>query len=432
MHHVRTAWIRWAIAATVACACAAAVSPAALAKVRRTYTLVVSPARVLPAKSKRFFVALTNTSSKGTPLGSAKIAPPPGFKLKRAVLPRGAHGHLRIRRNVVVLSGLSVLPGSTLQVRVTATSPAACTPPTRWRSSAWEGQFGGGRLGLRRGGSRRATEVSCPYSLRFAVEPDDAVVGQRITGSPDDPNGPPVTIEVVDGNGALVPVRTPVTITLGNNRGGATLHGQTTGATAGGVLRLTDLTVDKPESAYTLIASSPGLTSATSTPFDEDTQVAACPPNQPCQVMVSGANSTFSVGAGAGPEAATLGASVNPGTPQSCPGYQTNNPDWFGFDVSQADRSKTITWTVNNSNPKSFQVCFGAPYEFTTSSGKPAPSATMPDGSRGFLGLLPSCGRVAAPSGPCVESITSTQNGTGTIAMVFIPAGLPGDPFIGR
>ena len=58
-----------------------------------------------------------------------------------------------------------------------------------------------------------------------------------------------------------------VTLALGNNPGGATLSGTTSVAMSGGVATFGAVSLDKVGTGYTLVASAPGLTSATSTAF---------------------------------------------------------------------------------------------------------------------------------------------------------------------
>ena len=61
---------------------------------------------------------------------------------------------------------------------------------------------------------------------------------------------------------------TPVTLSIGANPGGATLSGGESTPSAGGIATFPNVMFDEPGSGYTLIASSPGLTSVTSASFD--------------------------------------------------------------------------------------------------------------------------------------------------------------------
>ncbi len=142
------------------------------------------------------------------------------------------------------------------------------------------------------------------------------------------------------------------------------------------------------------------------------------------------------------------GPGSNPDADPGCANYTPPeaSADWYEFvvqpnDNETFDRAKTITWTVKGTTSDGFQVCFGAPYEFVSlnSDGQPeqAPAGTLPDGTRGFVGLLARCtvGDTNLVT-PCVQSITTQENpdspnGVDAVAVVTIPAGLPGDPMIG-
>ena len=73
-----------------------------------------------------------------------------------------------------------------------------------------------------------------------------------------------------------------------------------------------------------------------------------------------------------------------------------------------------ITDTIVNTTPAQIHFCLGAPYRFTTFSGKPARPATLPDGTKGFTGLLPPCSALtpskAGKPQPCIVSIGIVDN----------------------
>src|SRR5439155_1489956 len=58
-----------------------------------------------------------------------------------------------------------------------------------------------------------------------------------------------------------------VTVTIGTNPAGGTVSGTTTVAAAGGVATLSDLSIDKSGTGYTLTARATGVSGATSAPF---------------------------------------------------------------------------------------------------------------------------------------------------------------------
>ena len=83
-------------------------------------------------------------------------------------------------------------------------------------------------------------------------------------------------------------------------------------------------------------------------------------------------------------------------------------------------------------------MCFGAPYEFDavnldTGGVGPAPGGTLPDGTRGFVGILPRCNpETEVLTEPCAVIQPEDSEEGGVIATVRIPAGLQGDPWMGR
>ena len=408
-------------------------------------TLVVSPATVRGNSSPTFDVALTNASSPGFTVASAKLTAPPAFKLLAASLPAGAQGSATVAGDVVELRNLALAPNATLHVRVAATVPASCkTSSYTWGSSAWMGAYFDGKL-LTRDPFRSSTTttVSTACALRFVTEPAVAVVGKHITGAGAQT---PVRVAVVDGQGRVVTSSiAPITVGIRDNPGRARLRGTTTVHAVHGVASFTDLTLDALGNGYTLTASSPKLPATTSSPFDEASTSVVCAQDQTCETKLSRTASDFEVTANADPSkpnAGTLSESVDVGTPLQCHGYTQLDPNWWEFSMSSANRSKTIVSTLKvpllplsgtlDAILGATQACLGALSEFTTSSGKPAPTGTLPDGTRGFIGLLPNC---TGAHGPCVVSRTSgldLSNGIGfdIVLTIYVPEGFVGDPWM--
>ncbi|HVS88720.1 MAG TPA: kelch repeat-containing protein [Candidatus Acidoferrum sp.] len=94
--------------------------------------------------------------------------------------------------------------------------------------------------------------------LSFTVQPTSTLVGQMML--------PAVQVQVHNSGGPVV--GQPVTLTLGNNPGGATLSGGSAVSGAGGLATFSNLSVNNPGFGYTLVASANGFTGATSTAFD--------------------------------------------------------------------------------------------------------------------------------------------------------------------
>jgi hypothetical protein len=339
------------------CATLAATASVALAK--SSYTVVVTPSSAAAGATQIFNVALTNnTAANG--INFAMITPPAGFTLIGATAPVGT---IQLQPNKVIIRGLNVAPGATVNVSVTATAPAQDPGSNSWKTQAFS-------------------------------------------------NGP-------------------------NSAG---------------------VFIDDGTSTVTTPVTSPSTTSSD------------CPNG--CTVTLMTPSTTFKLGVDPGSDT-TVTASVDTGTPMDGPGsspsndpgcaaYTPQSPDWYGFDVGDNTRQKTVTWTVNNTDPNTpFQVCFGALYEFPATGPAAvnglAPGGTLPDKSVGFVGLLPRCetleiattGDVALNNAalsdaatvafaPLCANITSQLQADGSItttASVTIPAtegGLPGDPFMGR
>jgi hypothetical protein len=97
--------------------------------------------------------------------------------------------------------------------------------------------------------------------LLFGVQPATADLGVAIT--------PAVEVTAVDASGAPVPsfVGT-IVVGLSSNPGEGSLAGITTRAAVQGRAAFPDLSIDQPGTGYQLSASSGGLASATSDPFD--------------------------------------------------------------------------------------------------------------------------------------------------------------------
>jgi hypothetical protein len=398
------------------------------------FSVAVSPSSVVGGAPSTFTVAISNGAASADRIGAANLTAPPGFQLTSATLPAGAPGTATVAGGVVQLRGLAVVRGSTLDVTVGADT--ACAPGSYvWGAAATnEPNFSGRSFTLETTVSHLATTVSAGCSLAFSSEPTDTVVGQPISAIAFTPSGPPVQVEILDGNGNLSTSSSQsVTVTLAANPGGGTLSGTTTLAAVGGVATFGNLSISQPGTGYTLEATSPGATSTTSTPFDETSAGTTCAPGQPsCETSADTSTSTLDLTAPA-TAGNTLSITVDPGTPLVCAGYAAQDPNWYAFMTSSTSVGKAITYTVvpaARETPVGF--CLGAPYEFTTSGGTPAPPGTLPDGTSGFIGMLPRCAQ--GFGGPCVDSVTkapdsSSPTGFDVTQKVNFPAGLPGDPW---
>jgi hypothetical protein len=118
--------------------------------------------------------------------------------------------------------------------------PALSAPPTDWS------------LPVR-------VQLGAATQLAFGSQPADGPAGPLVSV---------VNVQINDANGHLVTSsNAPVTLAFGANPGGGKLGGTTTVNAVNGVATFPNLSVTKPGTGYTLVASSPGLTAITSTPF---------------------------------------------------------------------------------------------------------------------------------------------------------------------
>ena len=106
--------------------------------------------------------------------------------------------------------------------------------------------------------------------LVFSVQPSGAEVNGAIS--------PAIKVQVQDANGNLVTTATDkITLAMGtNSSGSAKLSGTLTLAAIGGEATFNSISIDKAGSGYTLVASGPGLNSATSAAFN----ITAAPANK--------------------------------------------------------------------------------------------------------------------------------------------------------
>jgi hypothetical protein len=104
------------------------------------------------------------------------------------------------------------------------------------------------------------TLVGPPHHLVFQVQPSATLVGASIA--------PAVVVRIVDAAGNLTNSTATVSLAIGANPGGGVLSGTTSVAAVNGVATFGSQVVDKAGVAYTLVASTAGLSDAPSDPFN--------------------------------------------------------------------------------------------------------------------------------------------------------------------
>lgn len=407
----------------------------------KPYSVNITPASVAAGSQTELSATFSVPAGAQQQLGSARLTAPVGLQLVSGSASLSGAGSASISGSTVALDDLSLQPGQSVTLLVTA--KASCTPGAlAWTVAAKQSnQFNGTGNDLNRVGPAPSTTVTGACGrLRFVTQPAGGVVGAALTGAPLG-SGPPVSVEVVDGSGNRLTGSTiPITIAKGTGSAGGALTGTLTKTAVLGLASFADLKLDTP-GAYTLQASSPGLTSVTTSSFRVDSVGVACTEDVTCSASTSTSTTKATLTALGTPSSVDVGflsLSFNAGPAIDCAGYDEASPDTAVFDFRGANRVKVIALTVSkqrlqivpNNGAAFLNFCFGSPVPFVTTAGPlTTPSGTYDwdlDGTQDpvYVGLLPSCGG-AAP--PCVSARKKVGAGDGYVEAT-LPAGL-GDPW---
>jgi len=293
--------------------------------------------------------------------------------------------------------------------------------------------------------------------LIFIVQPADVEVGQPITGSPVDPAGPSVTVRIVDASGGAVSVQRAIVMSLGTAPPGAVLNGATTVVSnADGNAVFENLSVTTA-GAYTLTASSSGITSARSVDFNALDGAVTCRNNLACSAsaavtgFVPGTSTpytnTVTVEAAANPspgvpdDGGPLTVAYNVGPNFTCGATGLVSPDREV--INGPNREKTVRSTIAKAllvaarrSASSLKTCLVAPYRFNLGlpliGGRATPLGDIDgDGNADYSGVLPACvplpftilGQTALVGPPCQVSARADAVGNGVVTYR-----LPADP----
>jgi hypothetical protein len=251
----------------------------------------------------------------------------------------------------------------------------------------------------------------------------------------------------------------PVTPVIDVNPGGGILTGPNpvNEIPSNGIASFSDLEISAPAAGYTLSISSgirPNLGTLSSVPsgaFAVEGDVSSCP--GACKTNQPGSNGAASVTGTVVSGSGLLLESANAYNAQlTCKGstsIDTNTYTFFTMTTGGNQPplppfavSKVATITINDvvipGSVTKFlhaqQICFGGTAPFTTASGTQLNAGSLPDGSLGYIGVLPNC--TGSSGGPCEDqnsdSATPTPtDSTYTVNLVAdIPSTYTGDPWI--
>ena len=274
---------------------------------------------------------------------------------------------------------------------------------------------------------------SNPCSLAFTTDgpPASTAVNTTITSVFDSQPGP-VKVEVLQSGQLNTNVKAAVTVAITPmaNPGSGTLSGTTTVNTSGGVASFSNLSINNTGFGYTLTATSPGITSATSDEFTIWGMLQHC--SASCSASASTATTSGTVTTSSDQ---LLGSGIG-GVSYSCGGTYKPVSDPFSFDVldstsgaAQPGAQFTVTLRIFKSVVQSsghpgastWQICYASAQSFTAQPGTSGPSFVI-DNVTYNTGLLPDC--LTTPVAPCVQARTKTN--AGDVIVTFLASG---DPF---
>jgi hypothetical protein len=254
------------------------------------YTATVTPSTSIAGGTTTYTFTIGDSSTSTQSLGSVNITvpadftsvvvgavtPPPG-KVWTATL---AFGVISLR-NPGPGSTSRLSPGQSVSVLVTATAPTTCGSFTWTTAAKQSNDFNGtGNDFVLSGADPAISTTGCQVAdhVSFGQGPTDVQEASPIT--------PAVTVLVQDASGNTVTSSTAaITLVIGTNPSGGVLSGASNcpagpgtvcQSAVGGVATFADLSIDTAGTGYTLAASSPGLTGATSGAFNVFVVLAPC------------------------------------------------------------------------------------------------------------------------------------------------------------
>ena len=270
--------------------------------------------------------------------------------------------------------------------------------------------------------------------LGFLQQPGTTIADAAIT--------PAVTVAVQDDLlGTVGTATNSVTIALGSNPGSATLSGTKTVAAVNGVATFSNLSLNRAGTGYTLVATAPGLTSATSAAFNVVASAAtqltftveppatarsgiAFPVNPVLQVRDASGNPAPTAGilvsASIQPGSAALGGTLAATT--NANGAATFN----GLLISGPVGSYTLTFTASGLPPLSSESIALAAGNPSSLSIVTQPSATaqsgIPFSRQPVVRLLDGAGNVVSQSGVAVTASIASGPAGGALGGTGIAA----------
>ena len=422
---VSIAMVAGGLLAAVGAPSAGASSSGSCSSSGKCYLALVAPQSAVAGVSEAFTVTVTNEATTQT-LGSVQVTAPSGF-----VVTGASGGTASYTSGLALFLNLGLSPGQSATLTIDATAPCSASTSAWGTEAKQSNQFNGsGNDFVLDPGSSLAASVSGSCSLAFLGQPNGTAVGSQITtqvGS----TGSPASIEVLDGTGQLLTSSTAaVTVAIGSNPGSGTLSGTTTVDAVAGVASFAGLSINQTGVGYTLAATSPGITSATSSYFAiwgvlQGCSGAQCSASSSTKtttgtVMTSSASSGEFLGVGLGGVSFSCGSSYRPvSDPLSFDVLsQSGTADNTALFAVSLEVSKQVVQSSGHTGASTWQICFGSDIPFTA---LPGSSGTVTIGGvTYYTGLLPDCNNTQT-NAPCVQA--RNKDNAGNVVVTFLGAG---------
>jgi hypothetical protein len=390
--------------------------------------------------------SFTDLATSNQSIGSAQLTAPAGFTVVGSTTPNSS-----VSGNTVTYNNLTpIQPGSSGSVEITVNTPSACTGSYNWTASAHQANnynSGGNILNPATTTVPMTVNGACGLRFESTNQPHDAFVNTPITNV-DYGSGGPVKVDVTDSNGnVLTGYNGPVSVSLNTpndpltNPTPSTLGGTKTQNASSGVASFGDLTVNNPGNGYTLSASGPNSTSATSSQFGIHTTGQVCQSGQSCNTESSNLNSnvpgTIDAGItspgtflGVTNPAAILSETLDFGTwpaatrQVECPDETPDAHFIYGSFTDSSGQTVARTFQISVTTQESplanipalipgQLMCFASAHPFSAQVGNSlvaASAVTLPDGSPGFAGELPTCNNATGSNNPFFPTVDPTKN----------------------
>jgi hypothetical protein len=392
----------------------------------KCYLTTVAPQSTVAGVSQAFSVTVTNEATTQR-LGSVQVTAPPGFVVTGA---SGGTASYTSGSALFLNLGLSNGQSATLIVDATAPCSGGTSP---WGIEAKQSnQFNGsGNDFVIDPASSLAATVSGSCSLAFLNQPNGTAVNAPITTQVG-PDGSPVSVEVLDGAGHLLTTSTAaVTVAIGSNPGSGTLSGSTTVDASAGMASFPGLSINQTGTGYTLVATSPGMSLATSSDFNIWNVLQSCA-GGPCSGSSSTKTTSGTVTTSSATSGQFLGVALG-GVSFSCGSSYQPVSDPLSFDVlsqsGAADSSalfavslqvsKQVVQSSGHPGASTWQICFGSNVPFPVLPGTISGTTTI-GGVTYYTGLLPDCNNTQT-NAPCVQA--RTKDNAGNEIVTFLASG---------